>query len=203
MAPYFDHCPATLRREVSMRTAGLGLALAACAQLTLLSSPAFAQDSASGSAAVSASTSTSASPATGTASASGSSSGSSESSAPPTNARKEKNGWIVLGVGGVVAVGGIVLDIIGTQVGNSVPGQSGTTTSTIKTNFYWGGTTMIVAGVLAGIYGGSMIVDARKSDVQPAQAPKDRDEDASATRAMQVALSSAPGVQLPIVSAKF
>jgi hypothetical protein len=95
-----------------------------------------------------------------------------------------------------------VLDIVGTQVG-SVAGQNGQTTSNERTNFYWGGTTMIVAGVLAGIYGGSMILDARKQSVQPSQTPIDHSQDASATKAMQTALSSAPAVQLPIVSAKF
>jgi hypothetical protein len=175
-----------------MRIAGLGLALVACAQLTLLSSPALADDS---------SASASASPASSSATTS---SASASSPAPVDHAKKEKTGWIVLGVGGAVAVGGIVLDIVATQVGNNVPGQTGTTTTTAKTNLYWGGSTMIVAGLLAGVYGGSMILDARKAaEPAPSQPPSNTGHTDDTARAAQAALARAPSFVLPLVGARF
>lgn len=190
-----------------MRIAGLGLALVACAQLTLLSSPALADDSgASAPASDGAGASASASASTGSSSTSVSTSTSSSSTPATADSakKKEKTGWIILGAGGAVALGGIVLDIVATQVGNVVPGETGTTTTTIKTNFFWGGSTMIVAGMLAGIYGGSMILDARKSaEPLPSQPPTDTGHTDSTAKAAQAALSRAPSFSLPLVKATF
>ncbi|HEY8038472.1 MAG TPA: hypothetical protein VIF15_01710 [Polyangiaceae bacterium] len=173
-----------------MRKAGLALALAASAQLTLLSSPAFAQ----------------------------------QSSAAPSPSPAEENheiksqdassrartGWIVLGIGGALTIGGIVLDIVGTQQG-TVSGQGGNgdngTTSESKTNFYWGGTALIVTGVLLGIWGGSMVANADKADAPaPAAPPAHETDDASrdsVTRTAQASLQRTPTFTLPIIGATF
>jgi len=188
-----------------MRIAGLGLALVACAQLTLLSSPALA-DGSGASAPASDGAGASASASTDSSSTSASTSTSSSSAPAPADSakKKEKTGWIILGAGGAVAVGGIVLDIVATQVGNVVPGETGTTTTTIKTNFFWGGSTMIVAGMLAGIYGGSMILGARKAaEPQPSQPPTDTGHTDNTAKAAQTALSRAPSFSLPLVKTTF
>jgi hypothetical protein len=167
-----------------MRTIGFGLALLASAQLTLLSSPAFADDSKSTSA--------------------------STESTPEhnsSNSSKATTGWIVLGAGGAVTIGGIVLDAIAggkNQVsGSGGPGDTSTTQNQ-KTDLLFAGTTMIVAGIVAGIYGGSLVVAANKHnadasrDLPPATGSTD-----AVTKTAQASFASAPSFMIPVVGAKF
>jgi hypothetical protein len=165
-----------------MRTFGLGLALVASAQLTLLSSPAFADDSKS----------------TSTESAAEHNSSSSS---------KATTGWIVLGAGGAVTIGGIVLDAIAGGK-NQVTGQGGpgdtTTTQNQKTDLLFAGTTMIVAGLVAGIYGGSLIVAANKQNADASRdAPPATGSSDAVTKTAQASFTSAPSVMIPVVGAKF
>ena len=165
-----------------MRKTGLGLALVACAQLTLLSSPAFADD---------ASKKASVAP---TESSSSSSSG----------GDKSKTGWIILGVGGALTVGGIVLDIVGASQG-SVSGAGGVgddgKTSNARTNFYWGGTALIVAGIVTGVVGGSMILT--KGEEKHSPPPVDEARGDSMTKTAQAAYQSAPSFTIPVLGATF
>jgi hypothetical protein len=164
-----------------MRTIGLGLALVASAQLMLVSSPAFADDSKS----------------------------TSSESAPEHNsssAGKATTGWIVLGVGGAVTIGGVVLDILAAGK-NQVSGSGGpgdtTTTQNQKTDLLFAGTTMIVAGLVAGIYGGSLIVASKKGDADAASnAPAAGTTDA-VTKTAQAAFASSPSFVVPVVGARF
>jgi hypothetical protein len=170
-----------------MRKAGFALALAACAQLTLLSSPAFADGTASASASVSASA-----PASST------------SSTPSTSSdHKSKTGWVVLGIGAGVTIAGIVLDIVGTQQGH-VAGTGGSgdadKTSNARTNFYWGGTALIVAGVVTGVIGGSMVWASGQTSARPADEEARAD---GATKAVQAAYQSAPSFTVPVLGATF
>ena len=176
-----------------MRKAGLGLALVASAQLSLLSSPVFAADNSSTKASLTPAESESASSSTST-------------SSPSSNADKKKQGWIILGIGGGVTLLGLVLDIVGTQVGN-VSGAGGIgdsgTTSNARTNFYWGGTTLMVAGIVTGIVGGSMVLS-RGGDTK--STPIDHSEEGNndgVTKSVQAAYQSAPAVTLPILGATF
>ena len=171
-----------------MRKAALGLALAACAQLTVLSSPAFADNTVKASV-------------TPTESAPASTSTSSSSS---SDASKSKTGWVVLGIGGALTIGGIVLDIVGTQVGSvsgtGAQGDSGKT-SNARTNFYWGGTALIVAGVVTGVVGGSMILN--KGEDKHTPPPVDDASNDGVTKTVQAAYERAPGFTLPIIGATF
>jgi hypothetical protein len=167
----------------SMRKAGLGLALVACAQLTLLSSPAFADNS---------SKKASVAP--------------TESSSSSSDGDKAKTGWIVLGIGGALTVGGIILDIVGTTQG-SVSGTGGVgdngTTSNARGNFYWGGTALIVAGVVTGIVGGSMILNKGDTKSTPVDHSSEDAKIDGVTRTVQAAYQSAPGFTIPVLGATF
>jgi len=186
-----------------MRKSGLVLALAAAAsaQLTVLSSPAFADDA---SASAGASVSTSA----------GTSSTSSSTSTGTADQSKATTGWIVLGIGGAATITGLVLDIVGANSG-SVSGQGGPgdsgTTSNARTNLYWGGTALIVAGIVTGVVGGSMIVNANKSTdgTTPSTPPTRQEEDASngssdaVSKVASASLKSAPAFVVPVLGARF
>ena len=169
-----------------MRHAGLGLALVACAQLTLLSSPAFADNASNGPESM---------PARET-------HAQKQANDQETADSRAKTGWIVLGIGGVVTVAGIVLDIVGTTQG-SVSGTGGLgdngVTSNARTNFYWGGTALIIAGVVTGVVGGSMILNKDKASTTEDEA---RVTD-SVTKSAQAAYQSAPGFTLPIIGTTF
>jgi hypothetical protein len=174
-----------------MRTAALGLALLATAQLTLQSAPAFADDSKA-----------SITPTEDPSGAAPTSTG----SAPTSNAGRRKTGWIVFGVGGALTVTGLVIDIVAATQSANISGQGGSgdsgTTQNNRTNLYWGGTALIVAGVVTGIVGGSMIW------TKPA-APTGRDhpsDDAqidNVTKTASAAAQSAPAFMLPVVGATF
>jgi hypothetical protein len=172
---------ALLSGGISMRKAGLALALAACAQLTMLSIPALA-DGTSGSVSASASTT-------------------------PTKSDpgRAKAGWIVFGIGAGVTVGGIVLDIIGTQVGH-VAGEGGSgdsgKTSNARTNFYWGGTSLIVAGIVTSIIGGSMIAGKDSEGTKRDTTEEDAKSDA-VTKTVAAAYQAAPSFTVPVLGATF
>ena len=178
-----------------MRNAGLALALVATAQLTVLSSPAFAQDDNSKAAAQAPSE-------TSTESTSSQSSGQDAK-------QKEKTGWIVLGVGGVAFVTGVVFDIVGgfsgTISGVGGPGDNGDT-SNARPVWVFAGTTLIVAGLAAGIYGGSTIISARKG-TDSTNTARPQGEDASSsdsvTKVANARAASAPSFVVPIIGATF
>jgi hypothetical protein len=166
-----------------MRKAGLGLALLASAQLTLLSSPAFADNTRASTAPTE------------------------ESSPPAGSSSKSKNtGWILFGIGGALTVGGIVIDIVGASQG-SVSGSGGAgdagTTSNTRTNFYWGGTALIVAGVVTGLVGGSMIWGKGDNKATPKDHSAEDAQIDTVSQTAQAAAQSAPGFTLPLVGATF
>ena len=175
-----------------MRNVGLALALAASAQLTVLSSPAFAQDDNS-KAAVQAPSETSTE---------------STSTKPSDAKQKEKTGWIVLAAGGVAFVTGVVFDIVGgfsgTISGAGGPGDNGDT-SNARPVWVFAGTTLIVAGLAAGIYGTSTILSARKGDDTTNSKRPDGEaaSNDSVTKAANARAASAPSIVVPVISATF
>ena len=167
-----------------MRNTGFGLALVVSVQLTLLSSPAFAQNASSGPESVPVQT------AGGQAKA--------LERAPRPGDRR--NGWIVLGIGTGITVAGVVIDIVGATQG-TVAGASGDgNTSNARTNFIWGGTALIIAGVVTGIVGGSMVADSYKSVPPAPETPAASD---GVTRTLQAAIQSAPTFSLPLLATTF
>ncbi len=189
-----------------MRKAGLALALVAATQLTLLSSPAFAADaSVSGSASVTVGGSS--------ATAANSTAGSPGNAVTPVDSEKDhdkiRTGWILVGVGSAVGIAGIVLDIIGansgTIAGEGGPGDSGNTDNT-RTDFYFLGTTLIVAGVVTGVYGGSMVWSGNNPDkVRTEDKPEVKDDARidNVTKVAQARFASAPSFVIPILGATF
>jgi hypothetical protein len=182
--------------DFPMRTAGLALALLASTQLTLLSSPAFAD----GGASVDASASVSVSTSTGTTTTT--------TTTTTDQSDKKRTGWIILGVGAAVGTAGMIVDIVGGFAGHvsgeGGPGDNGQS-SNARTNLVFAGTTMIVAGVIGMIYGGSMVYNAAHGLDQKNSAPP-KDEDASsdgATKAAEARLTAAPAVSIPILGARF
>lgn len=185
-----------------MRKAGLALALVATSQLTLLSSPAFADGAG---ASLSLSGSADSSGASASASASGSGSGSSDAPSSDDSSSKKSTGWILVGVGGAVTVGGIVVDIVGANSGTiaGAGNDSGNTDNT-RTDLLFFGTTLIVAGLVTGIYGGSMVWNADHHTADKATPPPADDAKVDGvTKAAQAQLASAPTFTLPIVGARF
>jgi hypothetical protein len=168
-----------------MRTIGLGLALAATAQLTLLSSPAMADDTKS---------TTGYEP---------------SQPAPRKDSSKSTTGWILLGGGGALAIGGIVVDAIGAGK-THISGQGGAgdtaTTQHGQVDLLFAGTTMIVVGLVAGIYGGSLVVDAKKSrdaDASTTTPPPALGSSDAVTKMAQASLAGAPTVVVPVLGARF
>jgi hypothetical protein len=190
--------------EFPMRKAGFALALAASTQLTLLSSPAFAADaSVSGSASVS----------IGGSGSSASASGSGTAAAAPAadtsqkDQDKIKTGWILVGVGGAVGIAGIIIDVVGANSG-TVAGQGGAgdtaNTDNTRTDLYFLGTTLIVAGVVTGVYGGSMVWSGNNPDkVKEDKPEKDEARIDNVTRVAQARFASAPSFVIPILGATF
>lgn len=187
-----------------MRKAGFALALVASTQLTLLSSPAFAADaSVSGSASVS----------IGGSGSSASASGSGTAAAAPAadtsqkDQDKIKTGWILVGVGGAVGIAGIIIDVVGANSG-TVAGQGGAgdtaNTDNTRTDLYFLGTTLIVAGVVTGVYGGSMVWSGNNPDkVKEDKPEKDEARIDNVTRVAQARFASAPSFVIPILGATF
>jgi len=183
-----------------MRTAGLGLALLATVQmvgLTLLSSPAFADDTAaSGSASASVSVSTSSS----------SSSSADASASTSGNPDKARTGWILVGVGGALAIGGIVVNIVGANSG-TVAGAGGGSdngqTNNTRTDLFFVGTTLIVVGIVTGIYGGSMVWSANHPDAKASSKPEEDAKIDGLSKAAQAAFAAAPAFTVPVLGATF
>jgi hypothetical protein len=166
-----------------MRKAGLGLALLASAQLTLLSSPAFADGS-------------------------GHHDIPGPSQDEPAPSGSKSTGWVVLGIGGGLTVAGIILDVVGATQSKNVPGEGGPgvgqTTSNARTNFFWGGTALIVAGLVTGVVGASIVLHPNEDmNKKPADKPID-DASTDAIRSVADArIQAAPSVMLPILGATF
>jgi hypothetical protein len=175
-----------------MRNLGLGLALVACAQITLLSSPAFADNASNGPAAMPVQTA----------------GGQAKATEHPARPADRRTGWVVLGVGGALTIAGIVLEAVGatqgTVAGAGGPGDDGNT-SNARTNFVWGGTALIIAGIVTGIVGGSMIVTSSKSSPPAQTAPAETASGGGdgATRTLQAAYQSAPAFSMPLLGATF
>jgi hypothetical protein len=194
-----------------MRKAGLALAVVATTQLTLLSSPAFADDSASASGSISIGGSASTS---GAASASASTTASASGSAPATapdsdsSSSKKTTGWVLVRVGGALTVGGIVTNAIAAansgvtsgMGGGSDSGQSNNT----RTDLLFAGTFLIVAGVVTGVYGGSMVWSASKGvDSKASDRPEDDAKTDGVTKVAQARFASSPTFTVPLLSGKF
>jgi hypothetical protein len=166
-----------------MRKVALGLALVASAQLVLLSSPALADDSKS--------TSTESTPAP-------------EPNSSSSN--KSTTGWVVLGIGGAVTIGGIVLDAIAAGK-NQISGQGGpgdtSTTQNQKTDLLFAGTTMIVAGIAAGIYGGSLLIRSKHTGEDASREPTAAGSADAVTKTAQASFASSPSFMVPVVGARF
>lgn len=164
-----------------MRTSGLGLALLAAAQLTVLSTvtPAFADGTGHHD-----------------------EPGPSQEEGGPKGSKKA--GWIVLGVGAGVGIAGIILDCVGLTKPSTAPGEMGTTTTNARTNFFWGGTSLIVAGIVTGVVGGAIILHPDQDlNKKPGDKPVDDASGDAVTHAAQATLQSAPQITIPIVGATF
>jgi hypothetical protein len=195
-----------------MRKAGLAVALVAATQLTLLSSPAFAADaSASGSASVSIGGSGASSSGSTTANATAGTAG---AAAAPDDGQKDqdkiKTGWILVGVGSAVGIAGIVINIVGANsgkvAGEGGPGDTANTDNT-RTDLYFLGTTLIVAGVVTGVYGGSMVWSGNNPDKAKSEEKPEKDKDEAridnVTKVAQARFASAPSFIIPIIGATF
>jgi hypothetical protein len=173
-----------------MRKAALGLALVATTQLTVFSSPALAEDTWASLMPPNANETVAA------------------PSAPAPrypSSRHKTTGIVLLGVGGAVAVTGLVIDIVGTSQG-SVSGQGGAgdsgTTSNARTNFYSAGTLLLVAGVVTGIVGGSFLL--RRDQPAPAAIPPVGEGTVDAvTKTAQAATQRSAGFSIPVLGATF
>jgi hypothetical protein len=128
--------------------------------------------------------------------------------APAPDTSKKSTGWILVGTGGALVVAGTILDIVAATKGSQdIAGQGGSdnaTTSNSKTNLYFAGTALLIAGAVTAIYGGSMVVGSKSKS---ADAPASRDLEAKntdgVTKAVQLATQNAPTVLVPVVSGKF
>jgi hypothetical protein len=100
-------------------------------------------------------------------------------------------------------VAGIVLDIVGSTQG-SVSGEGGIgdngTTSNSRTNFYWGGTALIIAGIVTGVVGGSMIMNSTSSTPPPQDEARNTD---GLTKTAEAAYKTAPGFTVPLLGTTF
>jgi hypothetical protein len=174
--------------ESSMRNTGLGisLALVASLQLTLFSGPAFAENASNGPEAVPVQTT----------------SGQPRAVERTPRPGDRRNGWVVLGIATGITVAGVVLEIVGATQG-TVAGAGGAgddgSTSNSRTNFIFGGTALILAGVVTGIVGGSMVAASYKT-VPEAETAGGSD---GVTRTLQAAYQTAPAFNVPVLGATF
>jgi hypothetical protein len=76
---------------------------------------------------------------------------------PGTHSKYTTGEWVLIG-GGVFIVGGVVALLAGSS-SNAVQGADGTVTSSKNTNWIFVGTSLIVAGVIGGLVGGSFMYD--------------------------------------------
>jgi hypothetical protein len=123
-----------------------------------------------------------------------------------SSANKATTGWVVLGVGGALTITGIVLDAVaGGQ--NHLSGQGGpgdtSTTQNQKTDLLFAGTTMIVAGIAAGIYGGSLLIRSKHAAEDASREPTPAGSADAVTKTAQASFASSPTFLLPVVGARF
>ena len=120
---------------------------------------------------------------------------------PGTN-RGYWTGIAVLGAGGALAIAGGVTMAVGQANRESVPGPDGTTTELGFTNTMFVGTTLIVAGICAGIWGGAKVLGEKESTVtgNVVKPPPARGD---APRPQQAAWISVPTYSLPIIGGTF
>ena len=76
---------------------------------------------------------------------------------PGFHKKAETGKWILVG-GGALVVGGVIM-LVGGSRSNNVPGDSGVVSTNTNDDWIFAGTAVIVAGVIAGVTGGSFIVD--------------------------------------------
>lgn len=76
---------------------------------------------------------------------------------PGTHNKYSTGEWVLIG-GGVFIVGGVVALLAGSS-SNAVQGADGTVTSDKNTNWIFVGTSLILAGVIGGLVGGSFMYD--------------------------------------------
>jgi hypothetical protein len=109
-------------------------------------------------------------------------------------------------VGGGVTLAGLIIDIVGASQGHvsgtGGAGDQGTTDNT-RTNFYWGGTVLVVAGVVTGIVGGSMVFSKGDTKSTPTDHATEEAKTDSVTKTAQAAYQSAPAFTLPILGTTF
>jgi hypothetical protein len=74
---------------------------------------------------------------------------------PGTHNKYTTGEWVLIGV---FIVGGVITLLAGSS-SNAVPGEDGTVTSNKNTNWIFVGTSLILAGVIGGLVGGSFMYD--------------------------------------------
>lgn len=140
------------------------------------------------------------------ASASVSTSSTSADTSGSTSGKSDKatTGWILVGVGGVVGITGLVIDVVGANSG-TIQGANGTNTDNSRTDLYFLGTTLLIAGIVTCIYGGSMVWSANKGQDTTTSAPAEKDEAKadSVSKAAQARLQAAPSFVVPVIGATF
>lgn len=82
----------------------------------------------------------------------------------PGSTKKKQTGMYVTIGGGVLVVAGAITMIAGSKPSDTFP--AGGTTGNSNTNVLFVGGALVFAGVVAGIYGGSMWVNGAKTDVE-------------------------------------
>jgi len=126
----------------------------------------------------------------------------------PDSSKKATGGWIVVGAGGALVIGGIVLEGVAAGTndisGSGGAGDGGTTHNT-KTDLIWAGSVLIVAGLLAGVYGGSMVVEANRARAgeEAALPPPSPGGIDPLARAAQASLARTPSLVVPLVGMRF
>jgi F0F1-type ATP synthase membrane subunit c/vacuolar-type H+-ATPase subunit K len=140
--------------------------------------------------------------ASATASVDGASATAGADSAPASNPDKARTGWILVGVGSAVAIGGLVVDIVGANTGHLAGmGNDNGQTDNSRTDLYFVGTSLIVAGIVTGIYGGSMVWSANHGqDTKASAPPADDAKNDGVTKVAQAKLASSPSFVVPVVS---
>jgi hypothetical protein len=123
--------------------------------------------------------------------------------------KKATQGWFIVGGAGAAVVVGAVIAAVGTgegQVaGQGAPADSGTTSSA-KVNFYLVGTTLIIAGLAAGIYGSALALDNARSTVHQngdRPAPTTTGSSDPFVQRAEALLDGAPRAVVPVFTATF
>ena len=77
------------------------------------------------------------------------------------------------------------------------------TTQNQKTDLLFAGTTMIVAGIAAGIYGGSLLIRSKHAAQDASREPTPAGSADAVTKTAQASFASSPTFLLPVVGARF